>query len=242
MANEIELRRKRIELYCKEVSNATCGFPEIPRKLGILNAANVPSLATRKENFIKLVSENFSSEKHFDSGLVDDVINPWPDNDNAKNAKKAYKSLKEYSETAYGALVVKRILEDNKKKGLKRFFIRLDDNSTARAGTDWISLPSAFPKREVFPGGEDMDALAVIHHEFGHTRIFTNRKKAIAVTPQEERLVVINNSNPVRMLNKKEPRYTYLFEGRQTINIITGEVKSGIWSYDKTNPKLLVRP
>ena len=60
-------------------------------------------------------------------------------------------------------------------------------------------------------------------------------------------MVVINMENPARMYNKNEPRYAYFNdeekpENQYTINIITGEVKAGIWAFDETDPRILVKP
>ena len=92
-----------------------------------------------------------------------------------------------------------------------------------------------------------MDPLAIIHHEFGHTRYFRGHRPGSLGTPQDERMVVINMENPARMYNKNEPRYAYFNdeekpENQYTINIITGEVKAGIWAFDETDPRILVKP
>lgn len=225
----IDLRNKRIEIYCKELNISVCMFPEIQKKLGIIDASQVPKEGIRETNFKQFVEHNFSSYSH---GL--DMINPWPD---AKEHIKAYKMLKEYAKTPYGAVMIKRVLDDNNKPGVKRFIVRLDDNQTATAGTHFISFPSDFPTKNAFPDGAAIDPMAVIHHEFGHTRYFTNNNKPALVTIQDERHAVIHNSNPVRMLNKYEPRYTY-YNGSETINIITGQKQGGRWSFDKSDPRL----
>lgn len=226
-----QLREKRVKIYCKEVINAACALTAIQKILGIIDSGKVPPMRDRVSNFEKFVQENFSSTEH-----SFDAINPWPTN---KTNIKAYKLLQEYSGTSYGAVMIKRVLQDNKKVGMKRFSVRLDDNKTANANTHFISFPSDFPLKEYFPGGEKIDPLAVIHHEFGHTRFFTQHTHTALVSIHDERVVVINNSNPVRMLNKFEPRYTY-YDGLETINIITGKKKPGRWSYDKADPRILV--
>lgn len=147
--------------------------------------------------------------------------------------------LQEYALTPYGAIMIKRVLKDNEKLTVKRFSVRLDNNKTANANTYFISFPSNFPLKDYYPGSEKIDPLAVIHHEFGHTRFFTSQKVTAVVSIQDERKAVIYNSNPVRMLNKYEPRYTN-YNGAETINIITGKTKPGIWSFDKTDPRILV--
>lgn len=222
-----DLKSQRIQIYCSNTFDSACTFTEIHKKLGILNTENVPPVSIRNSSFTKLVTENFNNLDDFDA------VNPWPV---IKATTAAYKMLHEYALTPYGAVIVKRILEDNVRTGIKRFEIRLDDNSTARAGTHWISLPSNFPLKEYFPGGEKIDPLAVIHHEFAHTRFFTGNTKPAMVSIEDERIAVINNSNPARMFNKYEPRYTY-FNGKETINIITGEKRSGRWSVNMQDPR-----
>ncbi len=83
-----------------------------------------------------------------------------------------------------------------------------------------------------------MDPLAIIHHEFGHTRYFSGHRPGRLVTLQDERIAVINMENPARMFNKNEPRYAYYHpETKMTINIITGEEKGGLWVTDKADPR-----
>lgn len=253
-----KFRQQRIKKYCELVTKSKhcigykadsnhCSWYAIQKQLEILDSGAVPAMAKRTENFKELVKSNFTNLDYFmsDNPQLSEGHNfVWGA---GKETTSAFKMLKKYAHTSYGAMMVKRILLDNKKpQHGKRFFIRLDSDSTAQAGTDWISLPADFPLKETFPGGEKIDPLAVIHHEFGHTKFYekVNHKKAhAAVTICHERLVVINNSNPVRIFNGLEPRYTYFKrDANQTINIITGDIKPGIWLYNKEDPSVLEKP
>jgi len=72
-------------------------------------------------------------------------------------------------------------------------------------------------------GGEKKYDLAIIHHEFGHTRFFRklNDMKIKDFKLKDERQAVINLENPIRLKKGMEPRYTY-YNGKRTINIISG--------------------
>lgn len=231
-ADSIQLRDKRIKIYCESLMAGLCSTINIHKILGIIDTGKIPQPPQREKNFTLFVEQNFSSLKH-----SFEAINPWPD---SKSHIKAYKVLHQYAQTTYGAVMIKRVLDDNNKSSIKRFSVRLDDNKTANANTHFISFPSNFPLKEVFPGGEKIDPLAVIHHEFGHTRYFTKQTSTALVSILNERTAVIENSNPVRMLNKNEPRYTY-YNGKETINIITSDKKPGRWSYDLKDPRILVQ-
>lgn len=198
----------------------------------------VPSLADRERNFSLLIEQNFSG-----TGILDLSPNAWAVEKRNENVK-AFKNLKKYALTEYGGVMVARILEDNKKNttGETRFYIGIQDNDQARAGHNFLLLPSDFPRLGSFPGTTQMvDPLAVIHHEFGHTKFDSRNSKPHMVSLQDERDAVIFHENPVRAINGMEPRYTYFKEG-QTINIISGEIKAGLFTFSPSNPSMLVPP
>lgn len=198
----------------------------------------VPSLLDRERNFSLLVEQNFSG-----TGILDLSPNAWAVEKRNENVK-AFKNLKKYALTEYGAVMIARILEDNKKNNTSetRFYIGIQDNDQARAGQNFILLPSDFPRLSTFPGTTQLvDPLAVIHHEFGHTKFDTRNSKPHMVSLQHERDAVIFHENPVRAINGMEPRYTYFKEGK-TINIISGEIKAGLFTFSPNNPSILVRP
>lgn len=176
------------------------------------------TLTVRQSNFKKVVKLNFEMDP-FEPGSWPNHIHNFP----------VYKKLKLYSETRYGSAMIYRILQDNKKvksqKG-KIFKIQYDDGKSgqgARGGLDFIRLSKNFPNNNPYKGGDKKYDLAIIHHEFGHTRFFRKKSnlKIIEFTIEDERQAVINLENPVRIANGFEPRYTY-YNGSRTINIITG--------------------
>jgi len=223
-----DLKTHRVDIYCTHLYDSACTFAEMHRKLGILDANNVPPTSVRNANFTKLVASNFN-----DADRDSEAINPWPTH---KTNLPAYKKFYEYALTPYGAIIINRILEDNNCADVDKFEIRLDDSTTTRAGAHWISVPSNFPLKKHYPDGEAIDAVALIHHQFGHTRFYTGHSEPATATIEDVRITVINNGNPARMFNKFEPIYTY-YNGIETINIITGEKQSGQWTFNKTDPR-----
>ncbi|MBI3560463.1 MAG: hypothetical protein HY080_01910 [Gammaproteobacteria bacterium] len=161
---------------------------------------------------------------------------------------KAYHSFLDYAKTPYGAVMIGRILRDNfisDVNGIERFKIMRDDNDSARGGPNALKLPAGFPLLKRLVTGDEVDPSAVIQHEFGHTRFFTGYKGSAEITIQDERIAVIRMENPARMYNKNEPRYAYYNDNNddpRTINIITGQVKNGIWATDKADPRIFIEP
>ncbi len=215
--SQLELRNKRIAIYRKNVYARNL-FKGVNGEV-----FHVPeSLMSRQLNFKEFVKVNF--EHNF--------IEPgaWPNN---ISNLPVYKKLKAYSETNYGAATIYRILQDNKKAALQKrrvFKVQYDDGvygQEARGALDYIRLTKNFPNNIPYKGGERKYDLAIIHHEFGHTRFFrkSNEMKIIDFQLKHERQAVINLENPIRMEKGKEPRYTYYnSKMRKTINIITGEI------------------
>jgi len=218
--SQLALRNKRIVIYRKNV-----------RARGLFKGVNgetfhVPeSLVARQSNFKEFVKVNF--EYDFSKPNV------WPDN--VVNLP-VYKKLKHYSETAYGAAMIYRVLQDNKKAIIQKrelFKVRYDDGATGQtpqAGLNFILLTRDFPNKSPYKGGEKKYDLAIIRHEFGHTRFFRKKcnTKKMNITLEDERQAVINLENPIRLQKGLEPRYTYfrlkgVGRDKGTINIITGE-------------------
>ncbi len=105
-----------------------------------------------------------------------------------------------------------------------------------------MTFPSDFPLITELKTGDVIDVMAIIHHETGHTRYNTGHAHDRAPTIYDERIAVIHKENPVRMYNKNEPRYAYFSPSlNQTINIITEEVVAGVWTFDKTDPRKLIK-
>ena len=225
--SNLQLRRIRQEIYNRRVH---------PRPRGLYTGINgesfkIPGASSRSRHFKDFTEENFVK------GFNPDA---WPDT--IKN-QPVYKKLMEYSQTDYGAAMIFRVLQDNKNKNTPRFEVRYDDGATgqkAQAGYNFILLSNDFPDSSPFKGGEKKFYLSIIHHEFGHTRFFSNNNGPTTVTLQHERLVVIHNDNPVRILNRNEPRYTYYKNGK-TINIITGATSLTLHTVKDDDPTVLVK-
>lgn len=154
-----------------------------------------------------------------------------------------YKALEAYSKTIYGSAVIAEMIFDQVK--YKNFKIMQGSKKSASGGTSKLGSSIFFPK--IFPatsrfsvGGQPIDYLAVIHHEFYHTTLwqgYTSKE----VTLHEEQNAVIYAENPVRIYNGFEPRYTYYKTKKdQSINIVTGEQKSGKFTVNRYNIRELV--
>ena len=219
-----------------------CSPGGIAQALGIADTINIPSMNNRGHNFDKFVKQHFL----FETNMMEEMfIYSWLDP--GYTFTKAYETLWVYSRTPYGAMMIQKILFDHQIKGRVPFKVRRYNDRAAAGSTDYIQFPEGFSLKKKLDSGEIVDPLAIIHHEFGHTRYFSGHKRGVLVTPQDERLAVINMENPARMYNKNEPRYAYFngvdkVEEQYTINIITGVVKAGIWAVDETDPRILVKP
>ncbi len=193
---------------------------------------HVPKKGTRPANFKSLVENNFVLDEFAPGG--------WP---KEKSNIPAYKNLKAYSETDYGAAMIHRILMDNKlRKEGDRFKIQYDDGKKgefARANYNFVLYSRNFGTGR-HPGGELRYPLSYTHHEFAHTRFYTYRKKISEKFPiQEEQSATLLNSNPVRIYAGYEPRYTYTTIN-ETINVLTGEVRAGVaWTIKEDDPRVL---
>ncbi|MBI3560461.1 MAG: hypothetical protein HY080_01900 [Gammaproteobacteria bacterium] len=207
----------------------------------ITHAGDIPPMEGRITMFHRLVEQNFVQE-------LDVFSKYYPDSwqTHVLSQFKAYHSFLDYAKTPYGAVMMGRVLRDNFTSsfiGIKRFKIVRDDYSSAKGDTNLIRLPAGFPLLKRLATGDEVDPSATIHHEFGHTRFFKGHHSRKEVSIQDERIAVIRMENPARMYNKNEPRYAYYdkrFEA--TINIITGQVKHGIWATDKADPRIFIEP
>jgi len=151
-----------------------------------------------------------------------------------------YIKLKTYSETEYGSLQIKKIVDN--KSTYASFTVNFGEVRTAGGAPTFISFPPGFPKLKFFPGGEKMDYLAVMHHEFGHTNANLKQSTGFGETLLEERKVVRLFDNPVRIINGNEPRYSYFrFASKSTINIINSSiVKDGKATIDPNDASKLI--
>ncbi len=235
--SQLELRSQRIAIYKMKVyaRNLLTGVNG--------EVFHVPeTLMSRQSNFKEFVKINFEHD-FIELGV-------WPNN---ITHLPVYKKLKAYSETPYGAATIYRILQDNKKASRQKrsvFKVEYDDGAygqEARGGFNFIRLTKNFPNNRPYPGGEKKYDLAIIHHEFGHTRFFRkpNKMKIIEFSLRDERQAVIDLENPVRMNKGMEPRYTYYRNSvrkgeKGTVNIITGKRLMGVWTVLEDDPTQLV--
>lgn len=144
---------------------------------------------------------------------------------------ESYSLLKDYAMTDYGAMTLRKILEDS-NQALEKGYIEENGALTSRgkealashlwpglfifgstqlsisAGTNSLRLPDHF-KESFFPvGSEPVDRLALLNHEMGHTRFGLASRasfKALQFLERDhlmlERLTVEKYENPVRVLN-----------------------------------------
>ncbi len=115
---EQELRVQREQIYCKETKGGAPYTPgAIAQALELTNANEIPSMNNRDHNFNDLVKYNFYVEK--DPSAVYYNFS-WPLH--GLTYTKAYKTLQEYSKTPYGAVFIRKILIDNNRRDVPRFF------------------------------------------------------------------------------------------------------------------------
>lgn len=207
----------------------------------IMAVAEAIPEALRIKKFKEFADIYFYKHKHNESCPTDfDGKFTLPGNlsENSDNFN-VYNVLKKYAMTNYGSIVINKMLKNKEKyKGFKIY--RNGQGSTAKgasAAPDGIAFPYRFPMVEYFPtGGQQVDPLAIISHEFGHTIVFNPEMKSGI---QHERDVVIQYENTVRKINGYEMRYVY-YNGQETINIISGKTKTGKWTFHKEDPMQLV--
>lgn len=145
--------------------------------------------------------------------------------------------LERYVRTDYGSGMVRRVLEDYEAAraagwidpegeltpdghfaGYVPFRIRGTPGAAA-GGSAEIRLPFSF--RDTFRfGGQRVDPLAIVHHEFGHTRYglpagpedLRETVRGTRLSLEHEARVVDRFENPVRLRNGFEPRFRYYDE------------------------------
>jgi len=198
-------------IYAKEIykipySSFTEGklIKKAQASLAISDRAALLSMDERKNNFIIFERERFNKADPWGSQL-DGIF---------KKGIKAYKYLKSYSETDYGSLMVARV-NDSKDEFTIYAITEGDEKYQAMGTKTWIRLPVNFPLLTRYPlSGQLIDPLAVIHHEFEHTRF--GRSDYPIGSLREEVAAVRDYENPVRIINGFEPRYTYYQRDTET--------------------------
>ncbi|VAW97135.1 hypothetical protein MNBD_GAMMA23-1278 [hydrothermal vent metagenome] len=233
--NTLQLRLKREQIYRRKVPHSRV-FPQAKGR--ILAPA---SDGIRTSNFLKFVELYFS--KKIDNTIPDPEFNIYPSATKMAEGSDGYKAFKRFAKTDYGSSVIKEMINNPKK--YKGFDIKQGAQKWASAGYRFVVLPKKFPARTRFKtSGQRIYDLAIIYHEFAHTMVFQSKSsKGIKVNIKGERMAVMKFENPVRMRKGYEPRYSYTKEKPlETINIITGEKKQGIWVVSESDPTKLVKP
>lgn len=204
------------------------------QKLGV-EVAQLPAPEERTANFETFV------ERHFPK--APDVEDPFDDNYYGPvQGSPLFDIWEKYAHTDYGALMIQKVLDE---AGDSPFAVKVIDDVPPQAWDNFISFPSSFPPQDAHFrwGGQAIDPLAVMHHEFEHTRFgrFANDAEQIM---DDEFHAVKDSENPVRVLNGFEPRYTYtqtnpFGEPIQTLNILTGETRPGAHTFEALDPRKL---
>jgi len=232
------LRRQRIRIYKKHVKyNHSQIFP-------CLSGRSLQSAAqsSRKKNFTRFVELYFSKEKPPAHIAPTDPFADKPTAGGLSKSSKAYYYFERFSQTDYGSSVVKEMLDNCKR--YKGFLVVQGVGAETQSAYSAIKFGSEFPQPRFKFGNQIILPEAIIYHEFGHTKVFFSKEVVQHRDLKHECEVVRKLENPVRMRAGLEPRYTYTdrMSGLRTINIITGEEKSGAFAIDKNDPRKLVRP
>jgi hypothetical protein len=136
-----------------------------------------------------------------------------------------------------GIYPIERVLTDHVSfdvllnRPFSLFEITSHDGFGAFASPNMISLGRK-GVRDLFEGScESVDPIAILAHEFGHTRFGLPSSGG---SLEGERAVVLKFENPVRVQDGFLPRETYYDSGSdQTIFILSGEVRAGRWRVEK---------
>ena len=100
-----------------------------------------------------------------------------------------------------------------------------------------VSLGHKGFKRHLPVGGPKVDPLAILHHEFCHTKFGIPHD---ASQLEGEAKVVRECENPVRVKNGYTKRRLYYDpEHKKTIDVSTGEVRAGKWRWDNAENRMV---
>lgn len=95
-----------------------------------------------------------------------------------------------------------------------------------------IELPKKFPS-----GHQEIDELALIHHEFCHTKFYNTHDTS---TIEEESRIVRECENPIRRLNGYVERNVYYdYKINKTINVYNKIIYDGMWHWDQDLQKMV---
>lgn len=230
-----KLRINRIQIYKRYVAG---GVPSVFLMVGG-KQLKPASMENRSKNFKTFVKMYFYKGK-------DGITNPMSDGDlhlpiKLKAGSQGYKALERYAKTDFGSAIIKEMISRPKK--YQDFRVQQAKYLQAKADYIVIHLPENFPNQSRFEiGGQKIFDLAIIHHEFAHTML-VRAKTAERITIRDELWAVRKAENPIRLKRgngRYEPRYVY-YNGKQTVNIITGKVLPLQWSVSKYDPRIMVK-
>ena len=160
----------------------------------------------------------------------------------AEYGGRIHTCLKQFGLTRYGASVVYEMLTNEKRYKDADFFLVVGTSAIKEtgAGPSHITFAPRFPLTRYPTSQQFIYPPATIYHEFGHTMVFTDESENHELGHEAAICRVLEN--PMRMEAKYEPRYTYVNRRgkEQTINLITGDIKSGRLQIKKDDPSVLV--
>lgn len=206
------------------------------RTLGLEGKA-LPDPAQREANFQRF-AERFFPKRPADSDEFDaNTYGPEP-------GTPLHALFERYARTDYGAAMILKVLHE---AGDRPFQIKAVHGISPKAWDDHMFFPPDFPKPgATFRfGGQPVDPLAILHHEFEHTR-FGQHAQGEHKLLDEELHTVRMVENPVRVLNGFEPRHTYTQvneAGEAVLTISTlppFRQAPGAWTFDPLRPDRLV--
>ena len=230
-----QLRQRRVNIYRSKIKH-TQVIPSINGKRLTPAKFDMPTA-----NFRKFVDIYFYKIKNPGAAVPMSDFYQYPTR--LTTSSEGYRAFENFAKTDYGSSVVKEILGHPEK--YSGFNIRQGATTSASGFYKGINLPRRFPYRKYFSTSKQkVYSLAIIYHEFTHTMVFLpDSRKNIKATIKDERIAVLKFENAVRIRKGYEPRYTYTGTSpRETINIITGKVKTGNWLAHILNPAILVKP
>lgn len=206
------------------------------QKLGLEGVA-LPDAQTRQTQFQTFVQRHFPQRPAHSDEFDSENYGPTPD-------MPVYQLFEAYAQTDYGALMIQKVLA---QAGDKPFVVKAVDGVSPKAWDDIMVVPPDFPKpgARFAAGGQPVDPLAILHHEFEHTR-FGRQAQSLEEMLAEEAFTVSEVENPVRILNGFEPRYTYTqldTSGQPlvTLNIFNPALqRAGAWTFDPQDPRKLI--
>jgi len=231
-ANKPQERKARVEKYTSIVHGTTLLTEKTALKYlkeKLRDHPAIPAAGKRRiDNFKLLEKINFRISRPGKTSFA------WSANKQIRRNSLPYKMFLEYAKTDYGSMMIAAVLRDNKKPGNN---FEIAKGGPQAAGNENIMfLPDDFGTTPtngtklrfgIENDGQPVDLLAIIHHEFHHTK-FWRKSVHQSESIQKERLAVLENENPVRIINGFEPRYTYYYsDSKSTINIADEKVIRG---------------